>query len=102
MVSGIEFLRVDYCVKERLRKLVHSPGFRIGIAQLELLLGEFTIDIQYRFGSSDLVSYLDGEDGLPDVGISKEAGDFPLILGVSLGFGPSEHMVGNLTAPEWP
>ena len=79
MVSGIEFLRVDYCVKERLRKLVHSPGFRIGIAQLELLFGEFTIDIQDRLGSGDLVSYLDGEDGLPNVGIGEKAGDFPLV-----------------------
>ena len=79
MVSGIELHRIDSGVKEQLRELVHSPGFRIGIAQLELLFGEFTINIQDRFGSGDLVSYLDGEDGLPDVGISKESGDFPLI-----------------------
>ena len=79
MVSGIEFLRVDYCVIEHLGEFVHNTGFLIGIAQLELLFGEFTINIQDRFGSGDLVSYLDGEDGLPDVGISKEAGDFPLI-----------------------
>ena len=74
MVSGIEFLRVDHCMKEHLGECVHNTGFLIGIAQLELFLGEFTIDIQDRFGSSDLVSYLDGKDGLSEAHLQTSVG----------------------------
>ena len=78
MVTGIESLRVDSCVIESLGEFVHNPGFFIGIAQLELFFGEFAIDIQNRIGCGDLVGYLYGEDGLPDVGIREEASNLPL------------------------
>ena len=51
----------------------------VGIAELELLFGQFKIQIQHIVRSGDTVGYLHGKDGLAYIGIRKEAGQFPLI-----------------------
>ncbi len=51
----------------------------VGIAELELLFGQFKVQIQHIVGSGDAVGYLHGKDGLAHVGIGKQAGEFPLV-----------------------
>ena len=51
----------------------------VGIAELELLFGEFKVQIQHIISPGDTVGYLHGKDGLTHIGIRKEAGQFPLI-----------------------
>ena len=51
----------------------------VGIEELELLFGQFKVQIQHIVGSGDAVGYLHGKDGLAHVGIGKQAGEFPLV-----------------------
>ena len=51
----------------------------VGIAELELLFGQFKIQIQHIVRPGDTVGYLHSKDGLAHIGIRKEAGQFPLI-----------------------
>ena len=46
----------------------------IGIAELELFVGQLEVQIQYIVSPCDAVSYLYGKDGLAHIGIGKEAG----------------------------
>ncbi len=49
----------------------------VGIAELELLFGQFKIQIQHIVRPGDTVGYLHSKDGLAHIGIRKEAGQFP-------------------------
>ena len=51
----------------------------IGIAELELFVGQLEVQIQYIVSPCDAVGYLYGKDGLAHIGIGKEAGQFPLV-----------------------
>ena len=51
----------------------------VGIAELELFLGQLEIQVQHIVGLCYTVSYLYGKDGLAHIGVGKEAGQFPLI-----------------------
>ena len=51
----------------------------VGIAELELLFGQFKVQIQHIVRPGDTVGYLHGKDGFPHVGIRKEAGQFTLV-----------------------
>ena len=51
----------------------------IGIAELELFVGQLEVQIQYIVSPCDAVGYLHGKDGLAHVGIGKQAGEFPLV-----------------------
>ena len=52
----------------------------IGIAELELFVGQLEVQIQYIVSPCDAVSYLYGKDGLrPQLESDKEAGYVPLV-----------------------
>lgn len=44
VVFDIKGHRVDFGAVEPFRKLVEDVGVRVGVAELELFVGEFTID----------------------------------------------------------
>ena len=60
------------------RKGVEVSVF-IGIAELELFVGQLEVQIQHIVSPCDAVGYLHGKDGLAHVGIGKQAGEFPLV-----------------------
>ena len=51
----------------------------VGVAELELFLGQLKIQIQHIVGLCYMVGYLYGKDGLAYIGVGKEAGQFSLI-----------------------
>ena len=76
---GIDGGRIDFGTVEIVRELVEEPRFSVGVAQLELLLGELTVKVEHRPLGRYVFCDLDGIDGLAKVGIRKEAADFAFV-----------------------
>ena len=103
VVLGLDGGRVDLGAVEALRELVEQAGVPVGVAELELLLGEFAVQVEDGALGGDVFGDLDGEDGFTEVGVREEAADFPFeperveeFVGVGARGGVFEGLVGGL------
>ena len=71
-VGAVDVFGADLGAEEVVREDVADAQVRVGIAELELLVGEFAVDVEDRFVAGDLLGELGGEDGFPGVGDRKE------------------------------
>ena len=70
---------VDFGPEEAGRETVGLGAVLGGVTELELLVGEFAVDVEDAPAAGNLVGHLDGQDGLAQVGVGKEAADFAFV-----------------------
>ena len=70
---------VDLGPEEAGRETVGLGAVLGGVAELELFVGEFAVDVEDAPAAGNLVGHLDGQDGLAQVGVGKEAADFAFV-----------------------
>ena len=80
------FLEIVFQQRIRVKRYPVQPvgkGIELSVlarvAELELLFGQFEVQIQHIVSPSDTVGYLHGKDRLAHIGIRKDAGQLPLI-----------------------
>ena len=107
VVLGDHCHGVDLGTEEGFRELVAGAGLGIGVAELELFVGHFAVDVQDAVREGDVGGHLDGEDGFTEVGVGKEAADLffePefVVEGVGIGalLGVDDGVVGRLDAED--
>ena len=79
VVFDVKGHRVDLGSVEARWELVQEAGFGIGVAHLELLVGEFAVDQEDILGQGDVFGHLDSVDGLAQVGVGEEAADLSFV-----------------------
>lgn len=79
VVLDIERHRVDLCAEQSVRKWVKQAGVGVGVAHLELLVGEFAVHKEDILRYGDFFGHLDGIDGFAQVGVGEEAADFAFV-----------------------
>lgn len=79
VVFDIEGDGVDFRAVEIVGKDVASACFLVGVAHLELFVGEFAVYEEYGAVHCDFVCHLDGVDGFAEVGVGEEAADFAFV-----------------------
>lgn len=66
-VGAHDEFRVDFGSVEVLREDVNFACGCVGVSHLELLAGEFKVEVEDFLCSGDVLCYLDGEDGFADI-----------------------------------
>lgn len=95
-VGSHDELRVDLGAHEVLRELVDGARVGVGVAHLELLVGQLQVDVEDLFFPGDALGYLDGQDGLASIALGKEDGVLVLddeVVEPGLGVGPGYGVV---------
>lgn len=55
------------------------PGHSVGVAHLELLVGELAVHQEDVLGKGDLLGHLDSVDGFAQVGVGEQAADLAFV-----------------------
>ena len=103
VVFDVEGQRVDRGTEQASWEGMEGVRVGIGVAHLELFVGEFAVHEEDVLGEGDLFGHLDGVDGFAQVGVGEEAADFsfiPEFVEQGVGVGPlacvCEGAVGGL------
>ena len=79
VVFEVEPHGIDLGAEEAVGETEEAAGDVVGVAQLELFLGELAVEVEDAVVTGNLVGDLDRVDTLSQVGIGKEAADLALV-----------------------
>lgn len=70
---------VDFGSVQAFGEDVAFSSFGAAVAELELFVGEFSVDVENVSCTGDFVGHLDCEDGFSEVGVCEEAAYFSFV-----------------------
>lgn len=76
---GTDGVWVDFGSVQAFGKDVAFSSVGVAVAELELFVGEFAVDVEDVSCACDFVGHLDCEDGFSEVGVCEEAAYFSFV-----------------------